>query len=350
MYRESEDKKNILLVREKLKLLPAFCGEFIRSLNEITSVKTRLAYTYDLRVFFNYLVEENPKFKNREVTSLTLEDLKEVTARDINDFLDYLSYYIKENEEGEEVEMTNKEKGKSRKLASVRRLFSYFYKCEELESNPASLVETPKIHDKNIIMLEPDEVAKLLDEIESGEKLTPAQKRYHHFTKPRDLALVTLLLGTGMRVSECVGIDISDIDFSVNGIKIVRKGGNEVVIYFGDEVEKALRDYIKVRTSMSPEKESEDALFLSIQNKRINVRSVQNLVKKYSKLVTTMKNISPHKLRSTFGTSLYRETQDIYLVADVLGHSDVNTTKKHYAQMADENRRTGARKIKLREE
>ena len=87
-----------------------------------------------------------------------------------------------------------------------------------------------------------------------------------------------------------------------------------------------------------------------MQKKRIGVRSVEKLVKKYASQVTTLKKISPHKLRSTYGTTLYRETGDIYLVADVLGHSDVNTTKKHYAQQSDDNRRRAARIVKLREE
>ena len=91
-------------------------------------------------------------------------------------------------------------------------------------------------------------------------------------------------------------------------------------------------------------------LFLSIQNRRITVRAVENLVKKYAKTVTTLKKITPHKLRSTFGTNLYNETGDIYLVADVLGHKDVNTTRKHYAAMQDANRRKAARIIHLREE
>ena len=86
-----------------------------------------------------------------------------------------------------------------------------------------------------------------------------------------------------------------------------------------------------------------------MQNRRLTVRSVENLVKKYASKVTSMKKITPHKLRSTYGTNLYRETGDIYLVADVLGHKDVNTTRKHYAAMQDENKRKAAKAVKLRE-
>ena len=211
-------------------------------------------------------------------------------------------------------------------------------------------VDMPKIHEKNIVRLDADEVALLLDEVESGEKLTARQQIYHEKTKTRDMALLTLLLGTGIRVSECVGLDIDDVDFKNNGIKIHRKGGAEVVIYFGDEVRDALLRYMEERNQITALDGSTNALFLSLKRSRINVRSVENLVKKYSKLVTNLKNITPHKLRSTYGTALYRETGDIYLVADVLGHKDVNTTKKHYAAIEDDRRRSAAQYVHLRKD
>ena len=107
--------------------------------------------------------------------------------------------------------------------------------------------------------------------------------------------------------------------------------------------------YMDKRKGIIPVEGHEDALFLSMQNKRISVRAVENLVKKYASNVS-LKKITPHKLRSTFGTNLYQETGDIYLVADVLGHKDVNTTRKHYAAMKDEHKRRAAKAVKLREE
>ncbi len=192
-------------------------------------------------------------------------------------------------------------------------------------------------------------VAILLDQVEDGTNLTKAQQRFHQVTKTRDIALLTLLLGTGIRVSECVGLDLEDVDFKNNGIKIRRKGGYEAVIYFGEEVEEALSDYLEERYHIIPQTGHEHALFLSMQQRRMSVRAVENMVKKYSATVTSLKKITPHKLRSTYGTSLYRETGDIYLVADVLGHKDVNTTKKHYAALEDERRRSAANKVRLRE-
>lgn len=168
-------------------------------------------------------------------------------------------------------------------------------------------------------------------------------------TKVRDLAILTLMLGTGIRVSECVGIDLNDVDFNNGRVKVTRKGGYESYVYFGDEVTDALTDYFEERKHIEPVSGHENALFLSSQRKRMSVRSVEMLVKKYSEGVIPMKHITPHKLRSTYGTELYRETGDIYLVADVLGHSDVNTTRKHYADMDEDRRRSARNRVQLRE-
>ena len=209
-------------------------------------------------------------------------------------------------------------------------------------------MQTPKFHEKAIIRLDLDEMEALLDQVDHGSKLTEKQKVFHQRTRIRDLAIMTLLLGTGIRVSECVGLNLEDVDLKNDGIKVHRKGGKEVIVYFGDEVELALLDYLEQRNQIVAQEGEEHALFLSLQRRRIGVRAVENLVKKYSRAVTTMKNITPHKLRSTYGTNLYRETGDIYLVADVLGHADVNTTKKHYAAIDDDRRKQARNIVKLR--
>lgn len=345
-YHEQVIIKNELKLRELQKQLPRFCGEFFRGIESTTSSRTRIAYAYDLVVFFNYLKAENPEVKNKDLRDLPVSILDRITATDIEEYLDYLKYYV--TEDG--IEHTNKERGIMRKLACLRTLYRYFYKKETIQTNPASIVDMPKIHQKEIVRLDTDEVSILLDEVETGDKLTKSQQNFHAKTKVRDMAILTLLLGTGIRVSECVGIDINDIDFKNSGIKIRRKGGNETVVYFGEEVEEALLNYIEERKLIVPVSGDENALFLSLQKRRIGVRAVENLVKKYASLVTNLKKITPHKLRSTYGTSLYRETGDIYLVADVLGHKDVNTTKKHYAAIEDERRKKARNAVKLRKD
>lgn len=344
-YHENIDTVYELKLRELMKKLPKFTSSFFISMESGTAARTRVAYAYDLITFFDYLQQNNPVLQKLPVREIPISVLDELRPMDIEEYLFHLRVYEKDG-----VAHTNDERGIKRKLASLRSFYNYYFKSEMIETNPAVKVDMPKIHDKTITRLDVDEVARLLDEVESGENLTKRQQTYHQRTKTRDLALLSLMLGTGIRVSECVGLDIDDVDLKNNGIKIHRKGGAEVIVYFGSEVRDALCGYLSERSGMSPASGHENALFLSMQNKRIGVRSVENLVKKYAKIVTSLKNITPHKLRSTYGTNLYRETGDIYLVADVLGHKDVNTTRKHYAAIEDERRRQAAKYVHLREE
>lgn len=345
-YSEELDKNNILKLRNLLAELPFYCKDYFRGIEPRTESKTRIAYAYDLKIFFNYLIENNPSLKStyKNIKEIPLESLDKLGVSDIEEYMEYLKYRV-----GEEKEIFNKELGIKRKISSLKSFYRYFYEKEALNNNPLAKVKLPKLREKDIIRLELDEVVKFLDEVESGENLSKNQKSYHNKNKLRDLALLTLMLGTGIRVSECVGINISDIDFNTSGIRIHRKGGKEQTIYFGEEVEKALLDYLDIRKLQIANTGHEEALFLSLQLKRISVRSVENLVKKYASRVTPLKKITPHKLRSTYGTNLYRETDDIYLVASVLGHSDVNTTRKHYAALEDDKRRKARNAVKLRE-
>lgn len=344
-YHEQVNVNNTLRLREILKTMPGFAKDYFRAIEPTTSTRTRISYAYDIRIFFQFLLEENPAFRGKTMNDITIDVLDMLKPVDIEEYLEYLKVY-----QGEDGIKTNGERAMKRKMVALRGFYAYFFKREMIRTNPTVLVDMPKTHDKAIIRLDTDETASLLDYIEhAGDSLSGQKKVYWEKTKTRDLALVTLLLGTGIRVSECVGLDIGDVDFKNNGIKVVRKGGNEMVVYFGDEVEQALRSYLEERNGITPLAGSENALFLSSQRRRIGVQAVENLVKKYARQITTTKKITPHKLRSTYGTTLYQETNDIYLVADVLGHKDVNTTKKHYAAMDDKRRRMAASAVKLRE-
>ena len=347
-YHEQNDIDNTLKLREVLKTLPPFCRDYFRAIDATTTTKTRISYAYDIRIFFQFLLEQNPMFKDKTMSDFTVDVLDQVKAVDLEEYEEFLKVY---KSAGSSKTETNGERGVKRKISALRSFYAYYYRHEMITTNPSVLIDVPKIHDKNIIRLDTDEVAMLLDYIEHcGDTLTGQKRMYHEKTKDRDLAIVTLLLGTGIRVSECVGLDVEDVDFKNNGIKVTRKGGNEMVVYFGPEVEKALKKYLEVRENITPLAGHEHALFYSTQRRRIGVQAIENLVKKYAREITTTKKITPHKLRSTYGTALYQETGDIYLVADVLGHKDVNTTKKHYAALDDARRRQAAKAVRLRED
>lgn len=347
-YHEQNDIDNTLKLREVLKTLPPFCRDYFRAIDATTTTKTRISYAYDIRIFFQFLLDQNPMFKDKNMSDFTVDVLDQIKAVDLEEYEEFLKVY--KSADSSKME-TNGERGVKRKISALRSFYAYYYKHEMITTNPSVLIDVPKIHEKNIIRLDTDEVAMLLDYIEHcGDTLTGQKRMYHEKTKDRDLAIVTLLLGTGIRVSECVGLDVEDVDFKNNGIKVTRKGGNEMVVYFGPEVEKALKKYLEVRENITPLAGHEHALFYSTQRRRIGVQAIENLVKKYAREITTTKKITPHKLRSTYGTALYQETGDIYLVADVLGHKDVNTTKKHYAALDDARRRQAAKAVRLRED
>ena len=347
-YAQQRARDLTILTRDALHALPIVCTDFIRAIEPTTQPLTRYAYTQDLRLFFKYLSEENPRFHGQAPDKFQIEDLNVISARDIEMFLDYLSLYFKPDD----TEVTNAELGKMRKLSTLRSFYKYLFKHELVDANVASLIDMPKRHQKPIIRLEIDEVARLLDAAESTEALsTKHQNAYNAHTRKRDLAILTLFLGTGIRVSELVGINIDDLDFDLNGFIVTRKGGAQAILYFPDEVAAVLKEYLKDRKEIVAREGDEKALFLSLQKRRISVRAVEMMVKKYTNIAAPLKkHLSPHKLRSTFGSNLYHETGDIYLVADVLGHSDINTTRRHYAAMADDRRRMAAKVVKLRDD
>ena len=257
-YYEQKDIENIKKLRVMIKELPPFFFVFFRGIEPRTSSRTRIAYAYDLSIFFGFLSKENPFFRKLDRMEIRLEHLDELTVSDLEEYMEYLKYRFNENNQ----EIINKERGIMRKISSLKSFYNYFYRNEKLQNNPAALVQLPKLHEKEIIRLDIDEVALLLDEVEQGESLTDKQKTFHNKTKIRDLALLTLLLGTGIRVSECVGLDIDDVDLKNGGIHIHRKGGKEVTVYFGFEVESALQDYLDERFGIDAMPGHDKALFL----------------------------------------------------------------------------------------
>ena len=197
-YHDQQNIENINKMRDVLETLPKFCKQFFRGIANSTSARTRLAYAYDVRLFFEFLHEKNSYCAKMEIRDYPLSLLDRLSREDIEEYSDYLSYYQKDGKV-----YTNDERGKKRKLASLRSFYNYYFKEELIEKNPAQLVPLPKLHDKEIVRLDADEVAVLLDQVEDGTGLTKTQQRFHNVTKTRDIALLTLLLGTGIRVSEC---------------------------------------------------------------------------------------------------------------------------------------------------
>lgn len=313
-----------------LKELPDFCRTFFsgkRSLSKITAV----SYAGNLRSFFLYLANNNTYFadkiivRDNHITTnhLILPELDKITSDDIDEFAMNLE---KNGCSKETVEHY---------ISALSSMWNFFVRRHQLTYNPVDAVERQKTKKEHIIRLSDNEREMFLKSVNYGSGLTAKEQIFHKRNKERDYAIYKLFLGTGMRVSELAGIDLTDINFDDKSINIVRKGGNEQKVYFSDTCENALRDYMLIRSRFKP-LENEKALFLSPQGKRLSIRSIQKLTTKYIHAAIPDENehITTHKLRSTYATDLLEKTGDIKMVSEVLGHAHVTTTEK-YAEYID---------------
>ena len=351
----NSNTKKLDELKNRLSELPEFIYNFIqRYVKNTTSLNTKIAYCKDSKIFLEFL-KTLSKFSNiKDITQFSIENIKELKKVDIEDYLLYLENYniIYNTRTGKNISLNiqNEKQGKMRKLSSLRSLFDYLYSSELIDKDITQLVKMPKLHDKIKSKLSVDEVVLLLDNIEKGNGLSEKEKIYYEATKIRDIAIATTLLGTGIRVSELVNVNLNDINFKENHFKVTRKGQNEEIIFCNDEVIKALKNYYEKRLSVTGVPvEHQQAYFLSSQKRRIDEKTVRNLVKKYSRKSGIIKNITPHSLRRTFGTNMYNEVGDVYLVAELLGHKSVETTKRHYAELNVERKRKALKDYKLRE-
>lgn len=325
------DKTNNMLIN-----MPDYVKTYIRAIHNRTSTRTRYEYLKDIQSFLDY--EQDVLGHN-----IMLSDIAKLSKTDFEEYFEYMEHYEKNGKE-----ITNGRTSIKRKLSSLRHFFAYLFENNMIPSDEIRKVEMPKLHKKEIIRLDDDEAIDFLDAVEKGDSLTKKQKDYHQLQSTRDMAIVYLLLSTGIRVSECAELDMDDINLTKYQAHITRKGGDESIVYFSDEAAKYIAAYIDERKNIKPKNKIEKALFLSSRRTRLGVRSIELLVKKYAKRAVPAKKITPHKLRATYATNLYNETNDIYLVAETLGHKDVTTTKDHYANMSEKHKEENRNKVKFK--
>ena len=341
-YRDEKNTRVLEKINDITVDLPMFVRRFANEylVTRNKAPRTVLGYVGDIKVFLEFL----QKTQGIPVMQITVKTLGSLTADDMQDYLMYLMRYDrKDPNNAKTIRESNQASARARKLSSLRALYRYLIAHGHLEKNVAELVDMPKIQEKAITYLEKEEVREVLQGAETGDSLTKTQYTFSKGQQMRDIAILTLLLNTGIRVSEMVGIDLQDIDWNEKRIKVFRKGRKEQYVYFNEPVREALQDYIDYERK--PASEDMNALFISRKGQRISVRAVERMVKKYTSSVVPMKNITPHKLRSTFATNLYEETGDIYVTSDALGHASLETVKK-YTNLSDERRRKAAEAIR----
>ena len=331
--------------KDIVKAMPDFASKFFRKIkSKGMSPRTRLQYAYDLKRFFDFL-ENSAGFKNENMKTMTAEEvLGRLNNDDIQEYLDTLEYYEVRTKDGQTRKKRSSEAMKARRISSLRSFYKYYFKTGEITNNLADLMELPKMHDKAIVVMERSEVARMLAAVTDTTGMSEGDIKRHKKIEKRDVAIITLLLGTGIRVSELVGIDLLDIDYYESSILVTRKGGDQDEVYFGEEVESALLEYQEeCRESLLGEDKKERAFFLSMHHKRLSVAMVEKMVKGYAEKAGLNMKVTPHSCRKSFGTAIYNQTGDIYLVADALHHSSVETTKRHYAKVNPEHKRIAAK-------
>ena len=325
-YKKDTEIKDEAKIKELLQELPSFVTDYIISIESSTTVKTRLEYAKDIKNFFKYIKKE----LNTDTISASI--LGSLDQRFYEKYIHDLRYYVVDGKE-----YTNTDTSLKRKLSALTGFMTYLYGIGEINQNAITKVKQPKLRHKEVIRMDEEETEHFLNTVESGGTLTPQQQRYHNIQCTRDLAICYLILSTGIRVSECVGLDIKDVNFKDSSLHIIRKGGKEAYVYFSDEASAYLMEYYEERKRMQTKEGHEQALFLSSRKQRITDRSIENIVRKYAIRAVPSKHITVHKLRSTYASTLYEHTGDLYLVADNLGHNNIQTSQR-YAEVTNKRK------------
>jgi len=318
---------------EMLKEMPEFFKVYVNARSKRLAPSTLLSYTYKFKIFLQYLHDDNSYFGLKKIKDVTLEDIALLQHEDILDFVSWLKNHIiqyKEQKRGTyDVEQANITIDSY--LACLSSVWNYYKRLnKDIHFNPVESIERSKIKEKPIIYLTENEKRDLLQGINNGMGLRGLELVYHDKNKLRDETICRLLLNTGIRVSELVGLDMEHINFDNHYITVTRKGGNIDNVYFSDTVENYLKQYIEVRKEYKP-KDDENAVFLNRFGERMGVRGIEKLIKKYTTAIlpNKLEKITPHKLRSTYATEMYEKTRDIELVRSQLGQNSLGVVLKY---------------------
>ncbi len=319
--------------------LPYFAQDFINHLAVINKSRTtQYAYTNELRLFFQFLCNSIPTFPSSPV-DLNLSLMANLGHRDVESYLSWAR-----------IERNNGVRALARKQAVIKSLYRYLLREDMISKDVTIKLDPINVNQKLPKALEPNQIAELTDVLQNGTGLSKDQLKYHAYTEKRNYAIFLTFIGTGLRLSELCNLNLSSTNLNKGCFEVLRKGNNETVVYFNTEIMEALIDYLQNERHRYAQGKA-DALFLSMQGKRISTRAVQNLITKYMAILKTLGHktdgFSAHKMRSTFATLLLRETDNLAIVQDALGHADPRTTRI-YAKVLDEELKRSASLIKFK--
>lgn len=354
IIRNKSGKPNNIIVKENdiyeacvliEKQLPVFMKSFFVYLKNNVLPMTRLAYLRDIKFFCDYLINESDLLKAENASKISLKEFNQIKARDVNFFLDYCRRY-KVDTKKLTVVYENNNRSLARKKSSLSVMFKHLYRDELLSKNITDgfdPIRVPKPGEKEIKALQDHEVMIMLDAVTTGSSLTKKEKEFWERTKHRDKAILILFLTYGLRISELHQLNISSFNFNREEFIIYRKRGKESTMPLNQSVTLTLSKYINLErpNDESISEEHRDALFLSLQKRRITERQIRELVKKYTSIgLSSSRNsgYSPHKLRATTATSLIGRGNSIYDVQALMDHDNVTTTQLYAAHRLNTKR------------
>ena len=342
LHNRSDKPDNIILREHEIvsrceeieSQLPRFMKGFFAYLKGNVLSKTRFSYLSDIKFFCKYLIDETDLTEAKKTTDIKLSEFNKIKAIDINIFIDYCRKYSVEKE-SEIIVYENNNKTLARKKSSLSVLFKQLYRDELVEKNITDgfdPIRVPKASEREIKALQDDEVMIMLDAVSTGKNLTDKERQYWEKTKKRDKAILILFLTYGLRLFELQQLNVSSFNFNRGEFKIYRKRDKEAIMPLNISVSEVLKEYIEMERASDDTLDDlhKDALFLSLQGKRMTERQIRELVKKYTSigLATSRKSgYSPHKLRATAATSLIGRGNSIFDVQALLDHEQVTTTQ-----------------------
>lgn len=320
-----------------LNELPWYVDEYINHKLRKLSTASLYNYCHDYKIFFNWMVSE--RLWDGNIKDIPLERVEQMTVLEVESFLNYLHY-----------QLNNKELTVNRKLSALKSLFNYLQNVAEtpdlkpyITRNVMAKIEFNEVKDSmetkankmegKILLGDEYEKFRLFVANDYGEMHKDNKKLYnfHQFNKERDTAIVSLILGSGLRLSELVGIELDDIDFSKFCVRVIRKGNKEQFVYFSQVAMADLQEYLLIRTLKYQVEKTNKALFISApmgpkgKSRRLTARSVEKLIEKYA-TAFGKPSLSVHKLRHSFATRYHAEINDVPKLRRQLGHSSIQTT------------------------
>ncbi|MBO6149477.1 MAG: tyrosine-type recombinase/integrase [Lachnospiraceae bacterium] len=338
-YKKEKNYKVRQQANEIIARMPPYVRDYFLEREIRLSAMSIYSYAGQLMTFFTFLHDSSPYFGKKDIKEISLEDLDQLNDRDIVEFMHYLRNYPVKSESGKVKYVECSPTTIQHYTVALNTFWKYLYVRKMVSSNPIELITRAKLPKKEVIYLDREDKNQFLDAVETGDGLTKKQAQFHEKNGKRDMAIVNVFLSTGIRVSELVGMDLKDINFKRHSINVYRKGGNFDTVYFSDTAEAYLKDYLEVREDTYKPLKDETAVFLNKSGKRLSVRSVELMVKKYinASIPSEADRITPHKLRSTYAETMLKATGgDLERVQKLMGHSSITSTTHYVASTEEE--------------